>query len=91
MPARYYARAAEVLARQGVDVARVLRAARITPKRIAHPDAMLRVQRVEALIAEVFAQTGRGDYALDVGQALKLSSHSLLGYAMLSSPRSVGG
>ena len=46
----------------------------------------MRVDQVEALIAEVYAQTGRGDYALDVGRALKLSSHSLLGYGMLSSP-----
>jgi AraC-like DNA-binding protein len=86
VPARYYARAAEVLLRQGVDVARVLRAARITAQRIAHPEATMRVDQVEALIAEVFAQTGRSDYALDVGRALKLSSHSLLGYGMLSSP-----
>ncbi len=86
VPARYYARAAEVLLRQGVDVTRVLRAARITLERIAHPEATMRVQQVEALVAEVVAQTGRSDYALDVGRALKLSSHSLLGFGMLSSP-----
>ncbi|WP_370305772.1 AraC family transcriptional regulator [Sinimarinibacterium flocculans] len=86
VPARYYARAAEVLVRQGVDVARVLRAARVSAERIGHPDATMRLDQVEALVAEAFAQTGRADYSLDVGRALKLSSHSLLGYGMLSSP-----
>ncbi|MES0872663.1 AraC family transcriptional regulator [Sinimarinibacterium thermocellulolyticum] len=86
VPARYYARAAEVLLRQGVDVARALRAARVAPERIGHPDATMRLDQVEALVADVVAQTGRTDFALDVGRALKLSSHSLVGYGMLSSP-----
>jgi AraC-like DNA-binding protein len=86
VPARYYARAAEVLLRQGVDVARALRTARISPERIGHPDATMRLEQVEALVGDVVAQTGRMDFALDVGRALKLSSHSLVGYGMLSSP-----
>ncbi|MEQ1438780.1 AraC family transcriptional regulator ligand-binding domain-containing protein [Fontimonas sp. SYSU GA230001] len=86
VPARYYARAAEVLLRAGIDVAQVLTAARISPERIGQPDASLRLDQVEALIAEAFARTGRADLALDVGRALKLSSHSLLGFGMLSSP-----
>jgi AraC-like DNA-binding protein len=86
VPARYYARAGEVLLRMGVDVSRILKAARITPERINHPDATMRLDQVEALVAEAFALTGRTDFAIDVGRALKLSSHSLVGYGMLSSP-----
>lgn len=86
VPARYYARAGEVLLRMGVDVPRILKAARMTPERIGHPDATMRLDQVEALVAEAFALTGRTDLAIDVGRALKLSSHSLVGYGMLSSP-----
>ncbi|MFA5940901.1 MAG: AraC family transcriptional regulator ligand-binding domain-containing protein [Sinimarinibacterium sp.] len=86
VPARYYARAAEVLLREGINVAQVMKAARISPERIGQPEATLRFDQVEALIAEVFSMTGRSDLAIDVGRALKLSSHSLLGYGMLSSP-----
>lgn len=86
VPARYYARAGEVLLRMGVDITRILKAARISLERINHPDAMMRLDQVEALVAEAFALTGRTDLALDVGRALKLSSHSLVGYGMLSSP-----
>lgn len=86
VPARYYARAAEVLLRQGVDVMRVLIAARISLDRLHHPDATLRLSQVEALLAEVAQLTGRTDLAIDVGKVLKLSSHSLVGYGMLTSP-----
>lgn len=86
VPARYYARAAEVLMRQGVDVTRVLKAARIGLDRLNHPDATLRLGQVEAMLAEVAQITGRSDLAVDVGKVLKLSSHSLVGYGMLTSP-----
>jgi len=86
VPARYYARAAEVLMRQGVDITRVLKAARISLDRVSHPDATLRLSQVEALIAEAAQLTGRSDLAIDVGKVLKLSSHSLVGYGMLTSP-----
>ncbi len=86
VPARYYARAAEVLMRQGVDIDRVLKAARISLERISHPDATLRLSQVETMLAEVAQLTGRTDLAIDVGKVLKLSSHSLVGYGMLTSP-----
>lgn len=86
VPARYYARAGEVLLRMGVDITRILKAARISLERINQPDATMRLDQVEALVAEAFALTGRTDLAIEVGRALKLSSHSLVGYGMLSSP-----
>ncbi|HEY1078343.1 MAG TPA: AraC family transcriptional regulator ligand-binding domain-containing protein [Fontimonas sp.] len=86
VPARYYARAAEVLMRQGVDVMRVLKVARISLDRLNHPDATLRLGQVETMLSEVAQLTGRSDLAIDVGKVLKLSSHSLVGYGMLTSP-----
>ncbi len=86
LPARYYARAAEVLLRLGIDVPAVLRAADIHPERVSHPDATVKLEQVEALVAEILKRSTRSDLGMEVGRALKLSSHSLVGYGMLSSP-----
>lgn len=86
VPARYYVRMAEVLAASGVDVAALLRAVHIRPEAMARPEAMLRLSQVEALIDAALELTGRADISLDLGRALKPSAHSIVGYAMLSSP-----
>jgi AraC-like DNA-binding protein len=86
VPARYYARMVEVLQGAGVDVALLLRTARVHPEHIARPEAMLSLDAVERLVVEALRLSGRTDLGLDVGRALKLSSHSIVGYGMLSSP-----
>ncbi|HET8881530.1 MAG TPA: AraC family transcriptional regulator ligand-binding domain-containing protein [Solimonas sp.] len=86
IPARYYQRMGEVLAARGVDVAALLREVRIRPQAIAQVDARLRLSQVEALVDAVLTRTGHTDLAFDLGRALKTSAHSIVGYAMLSSP-----
>jgi len=86
VPARYYARLCELLAQDGVNVAALLQAARIRPAVAKAPDAVLRLSQVEALLDEIFRLTQRRDQSHDLGRALKLSSHSIVGYGMLSSP-----
>lgn len=86
VPARYYARLCELLGQDGMDVAALLKAARIRPAVIQGPDAVLRLSQVEALLDEIFRLTQRRDQGHDLGRALKLSSHSIVGYGMLSSP-----
>src|SRR5580698_3109516 len=86
VPARYYARLCELLAQDGVNVAALFQAARIRPAVAKAPDAVLRLSQVEALLDEIFRLTGRRDQSHDLGRALKLSSHSIVGYGMLSSP-----
>ena len=86
VPARYYARLCELLGQDGVNVAALLRAARIRPAVVKAPDSVLRLNQVEALLDEVFRLTQRRDQSHDLGRALKLSSHSIVGYGMLSSP-----
>src|SRR5690349_20873695 len=86
LPARYYARLAELLARLGADVPRILKAAGVDSRGLAGPDTTLRLDQVEKLVAEALRLTGRSDLAYELGHGLKLSSHAMLGYGMLSSP-----
>ena len=86
VPARYYARLCELLGQDGMNVAALLKAAQIRPAVMEAADAVLRLSQVEALLDEIFRLTRRRDQCHDLGRALKLSSHSIVGYAMLSSP-----
>ncbi|WP_029919940.1 helix-turn-helix transcriptional regulator [Nevskia soli] len=86
VPARYYARLCELLGQDGVNVSALLKAARIRPAAVRAPDAVLRLNQVEMLLDEMFRLTRRQDQCHDLGRALKLSSHSIVGYGMLSSP-----
>lgn len=86
VPARYYARLCELLGQDGVNVAALLKAARIRPAAVRAPDAVLRLSQVEMLLDGIFRLTRRRDQCHDLGRALKLSSHSIVGYGMLSSP-----
>lgn len=86
VPARYYAHLLEILRASGVDVAVLLEAADLSLALLVQPQAVVRLSQVERLIAEASAMTGRTDLAFELGKALKLTSHSIVGYAMLSSP-----
>lgn len=85
VPARYYARIGEVLAREGADLLEVLRAVRISPQLLCEPEATIRVSQVDRLVQEVFRRTGRTDLAFEIGKLLSASSHSFVGFGMLNS------
>lgn len=85
VPARYYARVGEVLARDRVDVLEVLRAVRISPQLLGDPEATIRVSQVDRLVHEVFRRTGRTDLAFEIGKLLTANSHSFVGFGMLNS------
>jgi AraC-like DNA-binding protein len=86
LPARYYAQYCDWLKTIGVDVGALVRASGIAPAELAGPDAMLRLDQVDALIAGSFEATGRPDLGFDFGRMIRVGSHDILGYAMLSSP-----
>lgn len=86
LPARYYARLFEVLAETGVDTNRLLTVAGITRSELEAADGSLALAQVEALVHEAIRVTGRTDLGLDFARALKLTSHSTVSYAILSSP-----
>lgn len=86
IPARYYARLCELLARQGVPVPRLLEMSGIEPAALREPEAVLSLPQVEALVDAAARLAGRRDLSHDLGRALRLTSHSLVGYGILSSP-----
>ncbi len=85
VPARYYARLAEVLVRDQVDLAGMLRALRLSPRLFAEPDATIRFSQADRLVQRVAAASGRSDLAFELGKLLSASAHSLVGFGMLNS------
>ena len=86
LPARYYALLATRLVQWGVDLPALLRDAGIDPQLMAAPDGQFRPEQVERLVALATERSGRSDLGFEMGRMLKLSSHDILGYAMLSAP-----
>ena len=86
MPARYYASLCDLLKTDGLDIEAVLRAADIWPTQIYGPDATLSVVQFEALVDQLIKASGRTDLGFLMGRQVKLSSHEILGNAILTSP-----
>lgn len=86
VPARYYARFCEVLKDLGCDCEPLIRAAGVAREELRNPDGRLKMEQVEALLEAAEVATGRSDLALELGRALKLTSHSTVSYGILSSP-----
>ena len=74
IPARYYARLAELMAARGLDAGAVIAVAKINEGVLADPDGRLTLPQVEALIAEVYRQAPDIPWAFELGRSLKLSS-----------------
>lgn len=83
-PTRYFSLLLGYLAAQGVDTARLLEVAQIEARRFEDSDGMLLPEEVESLIKAAYQLTGRTDLGFEVGRMIKLNSHDLLGYGMLS-------
>lgn len=84
VPTRYFALMLGFLAAQGVDTTRLLSMAQLEASRFEAIDGMLLPKEVEALIVAACHVTGRTDLGFEVGRMIKLNSHDLLGYGMLS-------
>lgn len=85
VPVRYYLRLAEVLANERVDIARLLRELNLPASLLSEPDATLKFSQVERLIESLGQLTGRTDLGFDLGKLLSVSTHSIVGFGMLSS------
>lgn len=86
IPARYYARLADVLPQLGLDLFDVIRSANLSLDQLVAPTATLTIGEIETLVHEVESRIERRDLALLFGRSLHLSSHSVVGYGILSSP-----
>lgn len=85
MPARYFALLCDLLKQRGVAVEPMLEKAGIWPTQIYGPDATLTVSQLENLVAAARTATGRSDLGFELGKQIKLSSHEILGYGIITS------
>lgn len=83
-PARYMVLLCDWLQELGVDTAALLRTAGIDPLKFACRDAALEPIEVEAFVATARRATGRSDLGFELGRRIRITSHGLLGYGMLS-------
>ncbi len=86
IPARYYARVADVLLRDGIDVDDLLRPLDLTLSSLSQPGATVALHQVDLMVQAGVQLTGRRDLGFELGKSLKLSSHDIVGYGILSSP-----
>lgn len=86
VPARYYMRLQEVLARQGIDMRDLLRDLSLPVAALEQPDATLYFSQVEQIIARAVQASGRSDLGFELGKLLTVSSHSIVGFGMVNSP-----
>lgn len=86
VPARYYLRLAPLLAQYGVAMDEVLAGLSLSPAALAEPDATLAFGDVDRLIVHLSERVGRSDLGFELGKHLSVSTHSLVGFGMLSSP-----
>ena len=84
VPVRYFALLRDFLRLQGVDTKLLLNMAGIEETLFDQRKAMLVPAQVEAFIASARRLTGRGDLGFELGRLIKMTSHDLLGYGMLS-------
>ena len=85
VPARYYARIGEVLVRDRLGLAEVLRGLRLPQQVLSQPDAMIKFSVVDRLLNRVAELSGRTDLAFDLGTLLTANAHSFVGFGMLNS------
>ena len=83
VPARYMALLFDHLERSGTSCGGLLDAAQ--QRNLNEPQARLAPTQLDALLRALANHTGRGDLAFELGRQIKLNSHDVLGYAMLSS------
>lgn len=84
VPARYIAQLVDFLESIGIDRASVLRAARI--RAIEASNAQITLRQLEALLQAAEQASGRTDLGFELGRRVKLTSHDILGFALLTSP-----
>ncbi len=86
IPARYYLRVSEVLLQSGVDIHSLLQPLGLNLQTLAQPGGSLTLAQIDQLVQSGIAQTGRQDLGFELGRILKLSSHDIVGFGILSSP-----
>ncbi|EYS90418.1 AraC family transcriptional regulator [Cupriavidus sp. SK-4] len=84
LPARYLMLMGDYLRSVGTSLDELLRALDIDRDLLAGADSGLTTKQIDCLPAEALRLTGHSDFGFEWGCRLKLNSHDILGYAMLS-------
>lgn len=84
VPARYFVQFCDAMRGQGVDIAAWLELAGIERSRFDQRDATLSPGEVDAFFSAGQRLTGRSDLGFELGRLIKMNSHDLLGFGMLS-------
>jgi AraC-like DNA-binding protein len=84
LPARYFTLLVDYLERQGTPCRDALSAAQI--RSLNDPQVLLTPSQVELLLRELERLSGRTDLGFELGGLIKLNSHDILGYAIISCP-----
>ncbi|WIT11564.1 AraC family transcriptional regulator ligand-binding domain-containing protein [Paucibacter sediminis] len=84
VPVRYFVLLLDLLRSQGTDVAQLLRMAGVEAERLTQRGATLLPSEIEAFVSSARQLTGRTDLGLEMGRLIKMNSHELLGFGMLS-------
>lgn len=85
VPARYYVRMAALLQAEGMDVERLLQPLGLSMSQLSEPEAQVRFTLIDRLLQQVVRASERSDLAFETGRRLTASSHSFVGFGMLSS------
>ncbi|WP_206860578.1 helix-turn-helix transcriptional regulator [Lysobacter changpingensis] len=84
VPVRYLVLLRDWLATQDIDTSALLRMAGIDAAKFDQRDATLEPLEMESFIASARRLTGRSDLGFEMGRLIKMTSHDLLGFGMLS-------
>lgn len=85
IPAHYYARIAEILLKSKPEFRQFLKQHQIDLHFLFQPNQRLSIQQVENLVAMALHVAQRADLAIDLGQSLRITSHAIIGYGILTS------
>lgn len=84
VPARYFALLTDYLETHGTPCRDALSASQV--RSLSDQNTRLTTGQVDALICELARLTSRKDLGFELGRLIKLNSHDVLGYAMISCP-----
>ncbi len=85
VPARYYVRLGEILVRHGVDVSALLHELALPEAEPQLADAQMAFSDVDRLVTRAAQISQRSDLGFELGKLLSVSTHSVVGFGMLSS------
>lgn len=86
VPARYLVWAIQLAEARGTDCSDIPGVGGLTRAQLETPDAMLSQRQFDAILHRLLVASAHSDLGFELGMRMHLSSHDLLGYAMLSSP-----